>query len=178
MKTCRRSRPILLSLGVALAWVAGCGLHAKPTTGVTSQAAARTAGAKEPFEPETIRIHPLTRIDTNPETGAPQVDVYFELRDRWNHGVKALGQVVLELYETPGPGSATRGGPLQLRVWKVDLTDPDANAIPYDRVTRTYHISLAGVPTGLPADRDLELRVRFTTLSGETMSGAYRFSAR
>ena len=179
MNTPRRLRPLLLLLSAVMACSAsGCGLKAKPTTGTTTRATGGGQSGADPFEPRAIRIHPLTRIDIDPATGAPRIDVFFELRDRWSHGVKALGQVVLELYETSGPASATRGGPLQLRVWKVDLTDPDTNAGPYDRVTRTYHLSLADVPPGLPADRDLELLVRFTTLSGEQLVGNYRFGPR
>lgn len=180
MDTRRRTRPLLLLTCLGLVWlVPGCGLRAKPTTGATTTpAGGQTRRASDPFEPRTIWVHPLTRIDADPKTGQPRIDVFFELRDRWNHGVKALGQVVLELYESSGPASASRGGPLQLRVWKVDLTDPDKNAEPYDRVTRTYHLSLADVPAGLPTDRDLELLVRFTTLSGKQLVGRYRFGVR
>ena len=62
----------------------------------------------------------------------------------------------------------------QLKLWKVDLTDPDENAVPYDRVTRTYHLSLADLPSGISDRRDLRLSVRFTTTSGEQLVAVHR----
>jgi hypothetical protein len=178
----------LLQLGLALcgaaALVAGassCGLEAKPTRGATVREASGGRGGsvvyRNPFEPRELRVHPLTRLEISPETGEPNIELYLELFDRWNHGVKALGTLVIELYETGGPVGAARGGELQLKLWKVDLTDPDENAVPYDRVTRTYHLTLADLPAGFSARRDPRLSVRFTTTSGEQLITVHRLGS-
>ena len=173
----------MLCLAVAVGAGAGsCGLGPKPTTGAMAPGGGgadrrASAPARDPFEPRELRIHPLTRLEASPETGEPNIELYFELFDRWNHGVKALGSLVIELYETGGPASASRGGELQLKLWKVDLTDPDENAVPYDRVTRTYHLSLADLPVGFSSKRELRLSVRFTTMSGEQLMAVQRLAA-
>ena len=124
-----------------------------------------------PFAPETMRVHPLTRFTTDAVDGDPRIDAHFELFDANRDPVKALGLVSFQLYrEDVGSGS-----PIQLERWQVDLTDPAANAEPYDRVTRTYRLSLRGVPTSVTQTTRLLLLAQFTTPEGRTLSATHRF---
>lgn len=172
------SRPVaVVSCVLALAAGGGCGLEAKPTSGRFVGTAPGVGASRSAFEPETIRLHPLTRLEID-DRGERRIEVFFEPIDRWNHGVKALGVAVLELYEFGGPSPDTRGGSRQLQLWRVDLSDPEANAEPYDRVTRTYHLTLADVPADLPPTRNLELRLRFTTIAGTQVEARYQLAMR
>jgi len=107
------------------------------------------------FEPVELRIHPLTRLRESPSAAGSAIDLYFELLDRWGHGVKSLGTLTVELRDI---GVGGQREPFQVRNWTIVLTDPDLNSEAYDRVTRTYRVVLEDVPSG--AD-DTQLLVRF-----------------
>ena len=129
---------------------------------------------QHPFPPETIIVHPLTRLTTNPDTGNKRIEAHFELLDRYGHTVKALGEVVLEL-RTSDPGTATGAGPRQLARWTKEMRAPDENARPFDRITRTYRLTLADLPGNLPPEANLSLIVRYTTADGRVLSAERRF---
>lgn len=147
-----------------------------PAGSFTEPGTARTSSGAviryvNPFAPETLRIHPLTRFITDPVEGDPRIDAHFELFDANRDPVKALGLVSFQLYRD----DATSGSPIQLERWQVDLTDPAANAEPYDRVTRTYRLSLRGVPESITQSTRLLLLAQFTTPEGRTLSATHRF---
>jgi len=123
----------------------------------------------DPFEPERVSLHPLTQL-VRSASGEESIEAYIELFDRFGHGVKALGTVVFELYESSPTGGGGGGGADQLRRWNIDLTDPEANARPYDRVTRTYRFTLLGIPEEIRATSRPVLRVRFNTPSGRQLT--------
>ena len=123
------------------------------------------------FSPVELRVHPLTRVVLNPQRGANEIEAHLELIDRFGHTVKALGEFNFSLYRTGGVGDPTE----QLMRWSVDLSNPNANAEPYDMVTRTYRLILTGAPTEGRGERGLLLVARFTPIDGATISSTHRF---
>lgn len=151
-------------MGLALAMASGCGVTPKPigASRVSAAGTMRTA-----FEPVELRIHPLTRLREDPEVPGRSVDLYFELIDRWGHGVKGLGVLTVELRAVSAGGQRD---PFQLRTWTVAMTDPAQSSAAFDRVTRTYHLTLADVPSGSSAS---DLKVRFRTGRGRDLTDTF-----
>lgn len=127
------------------------------STGCAAQGAGgpdgRSDGA-DPLRPDRLAIHPLTRIGTDAQ-GKPVIVCHFELRDSYAQPVRALGIVRVELFR---PGSEfADGSQIQDLVWRNDLTSAEENAKHFDGlVTRTYTLSLGGLPEWLLAWREGE----------------------
>lgn len=130
-----------------------------------------------PFAPRSVRVHPLTHVDTPDPGGEGTLILHVELRDRFNDSVKSVGQMSVELTSgTPGAGFAT-GSQTRVR-WDIgDITDPQASSRRFDPSTRTYRIPLKSPPwvsrwlndenerRGGPDH--LTLRVTFSPTAGE-----------
>lgn len=106
------------------------------------------------LNPERLAIHPLTRIGVDAAAN-PVIVCHFELRDAYAQPVRALGIARVELFR---PGSEfADGSQIQDLVWRTDLSSPEENARHYDGlVTRTYTLSLGGLPRWLLEWRDGE----------------------
>jgi len=152
------------AVGLALAMASGCGVTPKPI-GVSRAPA--TGAVATAFEPTELRIHPLTRLREDPGVPGRSVDLYFELIDRWGHGVKGLGVLTVELRAVSAGGQRD---PFQLRTWTVAMSDPAQSSAAFDRVTRTYHLTLADVPSGSSAS---DLKVRFRTIRGRDLTDSF-----
>jgi len=88
-----------------------------------------------PFAPVSIRVHQLSHVDVEAE-GGPVLVCHVELADRWGDVVKGVGELTVEASRVDG-GDAVR--------WRIDLGDPEVNAVRFDPVTRTYRLELGGV---------------------------------
>lgn len=130
----------------------------------------------EVFAPTAIRIHPLTRLVVEKTEGAA-VQAHIELTDRWGDSVKWLGTMVFELYRDAPAGGGVAGGQEQINVWSLDLSDPDANAKAYDRVTRTYRATLTEVGVQPRSRLNLSLRVGFNSPEGRQLTATHRLEA-
>ncbi|MEM1166363.1 MAG: hypothetical protein AAGI30_08755 [Planctomycetota bacterium] len=165
-----------IGLGVLLAAAAGCAEHEPPP--VTSAAVVdddpRELDADGPFPPTRLVIHPLTQIYASPDTGQAVLELHIDLRDAHAHQVKSLGELVVELYEDRGLGRGA--GARQLERWTVDLRNPDFNAVPFDRVTRTYQFELIGLPEGTESVSALLVAAQWSTVGGRELAAQYRFS--
>jgi len=162
--------------GVGVVAVAGgCAGTELSKEGVGAYAGMTEDGAEvivvNPFSPTELRVHPLTRVVVNAQSGRREIEAHVELIDRFGHPVKALGVFNFSLYRTGGTGDPTE----QLMRWTIDLEDPAANAEPYDLVTRTYRVVLAGAPDEPRGERGLLLVARMTVLDGRTISSTHRF---
>lgn len=98
-----------------------------------------------PFAPVSLRIHPLTHIETGP-TGEPTIICHVEFKDRWHQAVKAAGPLEIQLYR-PAGGLQADMDRQDVR-WPLPLDDLERNADWYDTVTRTYRFQL-DLPPGL-----------------------------
>ena len=170
----------MLGLGACLLIGQGC-MDAKPTGTVRGGGAtgAEWSGVEAGvFVPERLRVHGLTRLIGATNNEGARIDLHFELVDRFGHGVKALGEVRVELYEGSMSGDRLREGATQRRLWRLDLRDPDANAEAYDRVTRTYWLILRDLPEEVIRNPSggLQLQVRFTLPGGHEVSAVHRLS--
>ena len=141
-----------------------CAVRPKPAGSPKNTGAVAGTSA---FEPVELRIHPLTRIRESSDGVGHSVDLYFELLDRWGHGVKALGTLTVELRAINAGGQRE---PFQVRSWTVALSEPGVNSAAYDRVTRTYHIVLEDVPAGSDGS---ELLARFRGSHGNQIVATY-----
>ena len=126
---------------VACATVGACGAQSK---GVRRPVAG--ADREGVFRPESIRIHPLTRI-VRREPNRIVIEAHVELFDAWGHPVKGLGHLRFEVSSgmPAGIGQANRPGSVSSLRAEVDLTDPEAASVQYyDSATRTYRMILDG----------------------------------
>jgi hypothetical protein len=156
-----RGRCILL-LTIALGLCA-CDTQRRPRPG-------QRAGPAEmgsPFAPVSISLHPLTRIDRDPN-GQPMIVAYLDVRDEWEDATKTIGSLQVQLYR-PSSGPVS-GSDEQELTWDLDLSDLDRNARLYDPVTHMYRLPLIEAPPWImpESDRDpprIRLRAVLNTFS-------------
>lgn len=132
------------------------------------------SAGENPFAPVQLVIHPLTRLVKDPGEGDERIEMYLELRDRWEDSTKWLGEAVMELFRETPPVANGPSGIEQVKRWRVDLMDAEANVKAYDRVTRTYRLTLVG----LPRERKLgawRLEARWSLPEGRTLTATRRF---
>ena len=99
--------------------------------------------------PHEIRIHSFTATRTFEEDGASGIEVHVEARDAFADSVKAFGEFRFELFAFRRQHPDSRGA--RLAAWTIDLKDPEANALHWRRVSRTYIFRLrcdAPMPPG------------------------------
>ena len=162
-----------LTLAALLA-LASCGIERKGgATGGRGPISNATAN-ESPFAPVQLVVHPLTRVAKDPNTGDERVELHLELRDRWEDSVKWLGSVVIELFcESPPIANATTGGE-QLKRWRVELANADSNVMAYDRITRTYRLTLVDLPSDKGKLGVWKLEARWTLPEGRTLTASQR----
>jgi hypothetical protein len=101
-------------------------------------------GVPEPIDlllPQKIRIHPFTSSRTFDNGGARRgIEVRIEATDAFGDATKAFGKFRFELYRQRPRSLQPRGG--QIATWTVDLTEPKANLLHWDNITRTYVFKL------------------------------------
>lgn len=121
--------------------------------------------AQWPYAPASIRVHPLSRIKIDRETGLEIVQARIEFQDVDGFSTRGLGQLTISL---TGPSN---GGVMLMSKteWECNLNDPQLNRQYYDEVTRTYQMTLKLTPqTDVPFEP--RLRAVLTTPQGETLS--------
>lgn len=133
----------------------------------------RVSSGLAAFAPEKISVHRLTRL-VREEKGSTTIQAHIELLDRWGDSVKWPGKLVFELYQDTSGDTGVAGGPEQVNVWALDLSDAQANAKAYDRVTRTYRATLTDVGLAQRSRQRLTLRVGFNPPDGRQLTASYR----
>jgi hypothetical protein len=124
--------------------------------------------ASWPFWPKSMRLHPLTRLALDPETGEQVIECRIEFLDPDGQTSRAVGQLTLQLYPDAGTPTADN---LALQTWNQDLRDLALNRRQYDVVTRTYLFRLQ-ITQPLPVGADL--RAFFLSLDGQRMLAEMR----
>jgi hypothetical protein len=146
--------------------IVGCAQRpAEPTADRPTRTLAQSAIL---FAPVRVKIHPLTRFVWLEAVGAvPHIEAHVELLDRWGLPVRALGElrfVARFSLQTTRAITTTDPGFTGKVTWSVDMTDPERNAADlYDRITRTYRISLTDPILQLVGDEPFTLEVTFAT---------------
>lgn len=103
---------------------------------------------REVTHPVKLMVSPLTRVGLE-GVGGPSLLLHLDFRDADDKSVKAFGRLRVELFQ---PGVASDGKQVIARSWDADLSDPLRNALMFDEmITRTYTITLTGVPDWLLA---------------------------
>lgn len=134
----------LAALGAVGLWAGGCALARTTGSAGVSQVEAEVG----PFAPASLRVHPLTHLERDPERGVFLL-VHVQLRDRWSDICKGMGVMHLALFQQTGLGGS--GQEVQLLQWQVDLWDLEKNAAFFDPATQTYRFSLSGLPDWIQA---------------------------
>lgn len=116
--------------------------------------------ARWPFWPVRMRLHPLTRLTTDQETGEPIIEARLEFRDQVGDMVKSVGQARFDLHDRDPRLGVTR----TLESWELDLRDIDVNRVHYDDLTQTYVFRLQ--LNGIEPPTDAALRAYFLSVSG------------
>jgi len=101
-----------------------------------------------PFWPADVRIHPLSRVTTDQETGDRIIEIRLEFFDPEGHTMKAVGQVRFDLHRQ---GESANTAPLQTWEQRTDLRDMELNRLYFDDVTQTYLFRLPIEEAVLPA---------------------------
>ncbi len=163
---------------LAVVTATSCGIQPK---GAGVRAAAADSLAAAPvgsdawaFAPARVRLHPLSRLARGTRPNQRTVEAHVELLDRWGHGTKGLGTFVFELHRDALEGDGASRGQEQINLWILDLSDPEANARAFDRVTRTYRATLTGVADSASRAIGLTLRVTFRTPEGRQLTASIR----
>ncbi len=175
------ARRAICALATLLA-LTSCGIVPKPLP--TPRRVIEAEEPANPFAPVGVKVHPLTRlVPGNKANPAPTIDAHIELIDHVGDSVKGAGLLTIELYRGTGPVSAV-GEQDQVRRWTLNLSDPETNRLAYDRVTRTYRVTLTGIPDSVVGrggvggegggGERLTLRARVTTTGGRQFSGEAR----
>lgn len=136
----------LAALGTVGLLSGGCALAR--TTGLATQGVSQEDAEVGPFAPASLRVHPLTHLERDPERGVYLL-VHVQLRDRWSDICKGVGVMHLALFQQTGLGGS--GQEVQLLQWQVDLWDLEKNAAFFDPATQTYRFSLSGLPGWIEA---------------------------
>lgn len=163
----------LIALTTIGIWLGGCALAR--TAGHSSHGASRAEATVGPFAPASLRVHPLTRLERDPERGVFLV-VHVQLHDRWSDICKGVGVMHLTMFQPTGLGGS--GLESQVARWSVDLWDLDKNAAFFDPATQTYCFRLTGVPEWVEAmapgsgrtsaePRKFRIQARLTTATPE-----------
>lgn len=121
---------------------------------VTPEPARAKPMPREATYPLKLLVSPLSRVGLE-GIGGPSIQLHLDFRDGADKSTKAFGSLHVELYP---PAPATAGtdpkAPQPTRPiaqsWDADLADPLRNALMFDEmITRTYTITLTGVPEWL-----------------------------
>lgn len=112
-----------------------------------------------PYWPRRMRIHPLTQLATDRDTGHLLIEARIEFLDVHGHTSKGVGLVLIDLHDA---GRARQTEPLE--TWALNLADASVNRDHYDDLTRTYLFRLEFDPRILP-ERP-ELRAYFRSAEG------------
>ena len=139
-------KPSLIIPAAALAALVlvpgGCITEGAPAAKPQKRPDAVTASAP----PAKVAVSPLTRIAFDPR-GNPSIFLHLDFRDAADKSVKAFGLVHIELYRPTGDTTKPQA---LAQSWDADLRDSVRNALTFDEmITRTYTITLAGVPEWL-----------------------------
>ncbi len=144
-----RPAPFLIWTCLAMAILSGCqagGSSATPSEPVIQV-------DQWPFSPESIRVHPLSRIKYG-DDGSLQVQGRIEFLDRDGFSTRGVGTLKIILAGSSSGGSHAESS------WESDLNDLETNGQYYDEVTRTYLYSLSLDEVGdVPLEPSLHVRL-------------------
>ena len=110
-----------------------------------------------PFQPRSIRILPLTRLQRDGDDAV--IEAWVQLRDRDGHPVRGRGSLEVHL-------DNAAAGDLHHLSWTAELEEPgDGQQSRFDPVTHAYLLPLSLDPSQLPSRP--RLRATLVTPQGE-----------
>ena len=85
------------------------------------------------YAPNTVAVHQLSRIRTNPDPSKATIVVHVEFLDGDGFACRGVGELFVEIVSASGKTTDTKA---------FDLRDAATNRELFDAVTRTYRIEL------------------------------------
>ena len=104
-----------------------------------------------PFVPQSVRVHPLTRIHQIDD--ASVLEVWVQLLDSDGWPLRGLGDLSISL-DSAGPGS------LQQYSWTTTLESGQPESVKYDPVMQGYLLTLDVEGGSLPPTPRIQARLR------------------
>lgn len=93
-----------------------------------------SASGKWQLWPQSMRVHPLTRVINQTDESPPIVELRIEFIDPIGHPSKSTGQIAITYSDKVG---SIRNIP-PVGLWETDLRDLQVNESHWDNVTDTY----------------------------------------
>jgi hypothetical protein len=149
----------------ALLAVLGCDSMAFKGDAVVHEPAANAAGW--PFAPVSMRVHPFTSINYDPELQSLVLEVRVELVDQLGDVTKGVGDLRFELYAEEDKASQKMPG-VRINQWDAPMTTLEQNRQHYDAITRTYAFKLR-LNSPPPAGQKLRVVAQFTDVAGHRL---------
>ena len=149
-------RALVATMLLVLLPSAGCQL----SSAGAARGAHRSDNGVWPFQPESIRVHPLTRLETT-DDGAV-LETWVQLLDGDGYPLRGLGLLTVRL-ENAGPGYMHR------YEWTVELESTANTDVRFDPVASAYMLLLEVDPDTLPTRPRVYAALQ--TPSGNRLSG-------
>ena len=135
---------------------AGCQL----SSGGAARGGHTSGNGAWPFQPQSIRVHPLTRLQTTDESTV--LETWVQLLDSDGYPVRGLGSLTVHL-ENAGPGY------MHQYAWTVDLESATSPEVRFDPVASAYMLLLEVNPDTLPTQPRVHAVLQ--TPEGDRFSG-------
>ena len=100
---------LLLILATA---AGGCASKSSKNGAMATSAVSNDSSPAWPFWPTRMRLHPLSRVGVDAESGQAVIEVRLELFDDTGDTVKGVGQVRIDLHQLPVPAGSASMPPL------------------------------------------------------------------
>ena len=153
------SRLAVLCLAIPVI-LAGC-----DTTPRSGRSPAVREAITWPYAPASIRVHPISRIKIDPETGQAHVKAHIEFLDIDGFSTRGIGRLEFVL-SGQGDGSTVS---ISKTTWECDLNNPDTNSEYFDEVTRAYLATLELSP-GVDVPWDPRFKATLVLPDGSRLS--------
>ena len=159
-----RMRVALVILVIALS---GCGTVGFKNESAVSGRSNSATGAGM-FEPDAMRIHPVSRIAVDGGTGLKVVEAYIEFVDRFGDVTKASGVIRFEAYAQANTAASSDGG-YREDVWDISIDDEESNRRHYDPITRSYAFKLK-LASSLSSEDRITISTLFNSSAGTRLN--------
>jgi hypothetical protein len=136
---CVRARYCVALAAIASVAIASTGCETARSPGQAGTQA--SANGQWPFRPASIRVHPLTRLQTR--DGKAVLETWVQLLDRDGYPVRGLGTLSISL-ENAGPGY------MHQYAWTVELESSADADVRFDPVAHGYMLLLGVDANTLP----------------------------
>jgi hypothetical protein len=120
-----------------------------------------------PLWPQRMRVHPLSQLVPDQNSGKPLIEARVEFTDPAGNTCKSVGLIDIDLHDKASDEYKSK----PVASWSANLWDLAVNRDRYDEVTRTYLFTLK--LEDHPVPQEPELRVYFLSGDGKRLQASY-----